>query len=200
MSFLLEQQYKDYLHNHKQKQNRGRYGRDSERQKCYNAEFAMLRQVENPEFKDIKEAQRYAKKIYKSKTWQKLFQQSCENDVTTLFRENAGQPIIEAKFRNTGRGYAGTATYNHVTLDTKVGLNKYTLLHELTHCLGHWHHGRSFRKTLLGMVGTFMGAEAKKVLKAEFKKRKLAYGDARKPMSFDQWNAARKKMEKIRNV
>ena len=48
------------------------------------------------------------------------------------------------------------------------------------------------------MVGTFLGAEHKKVLKQEFKKRKLAYGDAKKPMSFEQWKATKVKLEKMR--
>ncbi len=45
-----------------------------------------------------------------------------------------------------------------------------------------------------------IGADAKKILKEEFKKRKLACGVKRKPMTYTQWKAARNKMEKIRNV
>jgi hypothetical protein len=62
------------------------------------------------------------------------------------------------------------------------------------------HHGRSFRRALLELVGAFIGADAKKILKEEFTKRKLKYGVARQPLTYTQWNAARKKMEKIRNV
>jgi hypothetical protein len=86
-----------------------------------------------------------------------------------------------------------------VTLDSRAGLDEYTLLHELAHCLGHMHHGRSFRRALLELVGGFMGTEAKKTLKEEFKKRKLSFGDARKPMEFEQWRASVQRMEKMRN-
>lgn len=188
--------YKTYLLKHEQKQNRGaKYSRDSERLKCYRAEWAFERQVDNPVFKDIKDAERYAKKIYKSKTWQKLWERSVNRDVSRIM---AASPSIVAKQRSTGRGNAGHTNGFSVTLDTKVGLNKYTLLHELTHCLGHMHHGRSFRKTLLDMVGAFMGAKEKKLLKAEFKKRKLSCGEARKPMDYDTWLASVKRMEKMR--
>jgi hypothetical protein len=74
----------------------------------------------------------------------------------------------------------------------------YTLLHELTHTLGHMHHGRSFRQALLKLVGQFMGAQFKKVLADSFKQNKLKCGDARKPMEFENWVAARDRMEKIR--
>ena len=69
-------------------------------------------------------------------------------------------PEVVAKFKNSGRGTAGFTDGQKVTPDTRVGLNKYTLLHELTHCLGHMHHGRSFRYTLLKMVqGFYAGKE-----------------------------------------
>jgi hypothetical protein len=49
------------------------------------------------------------------------------------------------------------------------------------------------------MVGTFLGSDCKKVLKAEFKQRKLAFGEARKPMGFEQWKASKARMENLRN-
>ena len=197
---MSQLEYKTYLLKHKAKQNKGAgRSRDSERSKCYSAEFAMQRRCAKkiPEFKDIKEAQKFAKKIYKSKTWQKLWRESTNNDVTRLFFST---PEVVSKFKNSGRGTAGFTNGQKVTLDTRVGLNKYTLLHELTHCLGHMHHGRSFRYTLLKMVGAFMGAKEKKILASEFKKRKLAYGKAKKPLEFEQWKEMRNRLEKIRNV
>lgn len=192
-------EYCDYVRNHKRKQNKGAYGsKDSERQKCYDSEFAMLKQINtNTEFVSIEDARQYAKKIYKTKTWEKLWRQSVNADVTKVYSK---EPEIVAKFRNTGRGTAGFATMNKVTLDTQAGLNKYVLLHELTHTLGHMHHGRSFRKTLLGMVGTFMGAKEKAILQEEFKKRKLAFGDARKPLEFDAWVERKSRLTGVRIV
>ena len=195
MKLSDETLYNQYLQKHKRKQNSGHNSQDSERQKTYEAEFAMLRKVGNVEYDSIEQVQKVAKSIYKSKTWGKLWSESINDDVTAIFRS---MPPVESKLRSTGRGTSGWTNGRSVTLDTKVGLNKYTLLHELTHCLGHMHHGRSFRQTLLKMVGTFLGAEHKKVLKQEFKKRKLAYGDAKKPMSFEQWKATKVKLEKMR--
>ena len=190
----LEFEYRQYLRKQERKQNRGKRGRDSERMKTYRAEWAFLSQVDNKEFKDIKEAQKVAKRIYKTKTWQKLWKEGIDKDVTRLF---FSEIPVEMKQRNTGRGTAGFTNGNKVVLDTKVGLNMYTLLHELSHCLGHMHHGRSFRRTVVALVGTFMGAKAKKILKAEFKKAKLSYGKPRKPLDFEAWKASRERMLKI---
>jgi hypothetical protein len=193
----LEYQYNTYLNKHADKQNKGSGGsRDSERGKTYKAEWAYQREMgsEIPEFKNIEEAQKFAKKIYKSKTWQKLWDR---NRVSTSV--NPREPMVVMKQRNSGRGTAGFTNGHTVTLDSRVGLDVYTLIHELTHCLGHMHHGRSFRKTVLDMVGVFLGAEHKKVLKKEFKDRKLSCGEARKPMSFDQWKTSKERMGKIRS-
>lgn len=195
---MSQLQYKTYLLKHEAKQNRGSKGsRDSERLKTYQSEWAFQSRVKIPQFKDLKEAQKFAKKIYKSKTWQKLWNQSVEGDVTRLFASN---PRVVQKERSSGRGTAGHTNGYTVTLDSIAGFDAYTLIHELTHCLGHMHHGRSFRKTLLSMVGVFLGAEHKKVLKEEFKKRKLSFGEARKPLSYEQWMAAKERMEKMRNA
>jgi hypothetical protein len=194
---MSQLEYKTYLLKHARKQNKGAgYTQDSERLKTYQSEWAYQRRVEIPQFKDIKEAQKFAKKIYKSKTWQKLWNQGVTSDATRLFASN---PKVVQKERSSGRGTSGFTNGYTVTLDSIAGFDAYTLIHELTHCLGHMHHGRSFRKTLLSMVGVFLGAEHKKILKEEFKNRKLAFGEARKPLSYEQWMAARERMEKMRN-
>ena len=188
-----EHYYNEYLRKHQAKQNKGARTKDSERQKTYEAEWAFQAVVNTKEFKDIAEAKARAKAIYKTAKWQKAWE--LEKDTT----QSAKKPTIVAKQRSSGRGTAGWATGNMVVLDEYCGLNEYTLLHELTHCLGHMHHGRSFRRCLLELVGAFMGTHAKKVLKGEFKKRKLACGAPRKPMTFEQWNAARLRMETMRD-
>ena len=193
-----EHYYNEYLLRHQNKQNKGFRGRDSERQKTYESEWAFQRECSHliPKFKTIEEAQRYAKKIYKSKTWQKLWMDKCNDDVLALL---GASPKVVAKKRSSGRGTAGFTNGHTVTLDILVGLDAYTLIHELTHCLRNMHHGRSFRKDMLVLVSRFIGRDAARVLKSEFKKRKLACGEARKPMSFEQWNASRIRMEKIRS-
>lgn len=189
-------EYQTYLLKHSRKQNKGaNYTQDSERLKTYRCEWEFQRKCDFQEFENLAEAQRYAKKIYKSKTWQKLWSEGINKDVTRMIASNPG---VVAKQRSSGRGNAGHTNGYTVTLDTKVGLNLYTLLHELAHCLGHMHHGRSFRKCLLALVSRFMGRDAADTLKAEFKKAKLACGEERKPMGYEQWMAARDRMEKIR--
>ena len=186
-------EYATYLLKHEQKQNRGEKCKDSERLKTYRAEWMFQRQIQDVEFADLKEAQKFAKKIYKSKTWQKLWKESVENNVAKLFDSNP-QVVAMSKRNKKLSGFTNGRT---VTL-SESGLNRYTLLHELTHCLGHMHHGRSFRQALLKMVGVFMGAEEKKILKNEFKRKGLACGNARKALSYDKWIAARDRMEALR--
>jgi len=196
MDVNLKQAYNEYLRKHRFKQNRGANGRnDTEKSKTYQAEWAFQKRINIKKFKDLKEAQKRAKQIYKTKKWQKVWKLESRTD-----RPLMKQPAVVLKERNTGRGFAGWSDGWSVVLDSKAGLDEYTLLHELTHCLGHMHHGRSFRRALLELVGAFIGADAKKILKEEFAKRKLKCGKARQPLTYAQWNAARKKMEKIRNV
>ena len=186
-------EYATYLLKHEKKQNKGEKGRDSERLKTYQAEWMFQRQVDCQNFKSIEEAQRCAKLIYKTKTWQKLWRESVDGNVLKIL--DATPAVVAMSNRNkTQSGFTNGRT---VTLAVS-GLNKYTLLHELAHCLGHMHHGRSFRQCLLKLVGVFMGAEEKKILKNEFKRKGLACGNARKPLSFDKWLEAKKRMEKIR--
>jgi hypothetical protein len=44
-----------------------------------------------------------------------------------------------------------------------------------------------------------MGASEKKVLKGEFKRQGLSYGDARQPQTFEKWVESKKRMEKMRD-
>ena len=185
--------YATYLLKHEQKQNKGAKSKDSERTKTYQAEWMFQRQIQDVKFADIKEAQKFAKKIYKSKTWQKLWRESIEDNVAKLFDSN---PQVVAMSRRNKK-LSGFTNGRTVTL-SESGLNRYTLLHELAHCLGHMHHGRSFRQCLLKLVGVFMGAEEKKILKHEFKRKGLACGNARKALSYDKWIAARDRMEDLR--
>jgi hypothetical protein len=191
-----EHRYNQYLGNHINKQNKGQRGQDSERQKTYRAEWTFQSKITNPEFASIEDAQKFAKKMYKSKTWIKLWNKSIESDVSRIF--GARPKVVAMSTRNkTQSGYTNGFT---VSLDLVTGLNKYTLLHELAHCLGHMHHGRSFRQCLLSLVGAFMGANEKKILKEEFKKVKLKCGDARKPQTFEVWMESKKRMVAMREA
>jgi len=189
-----EYRYNQYLGNHINKQNKGSRGRDTERTKTYSAEWAFQRKIEDIEFGTIEEAKNYAKRIYKSKTWRKLWMESVEEDVLSLVRS---QPkIVEMQRKSTL--FSGKTDGFTVVLNSDGGFNRYTLIHELTHCLGHMHHGRSFRRTLLKLVGTFMGTKERDILKSQFKRRKLSVGKSRNPLTFDSWMESRKRMEKLR--
>ena len=191
----LKMRYETYLLKHKAKQNRGaKYSRDTEKLKTYKSEWSFQSRAEIPDFKNLTDAQNFANKLYKSKTWIKLWQKSVEEDVGKIF---SGQPQVVGMSRRskTMSGYTNGTT---VTLCPTTGMNKYVLLHELAHCLGHMHHGRSFRQCVLSLVGAFMGAKEKKILKEEFKKKKLACGEPRKPMSYENWVASVRRMEKVR--
>lgn len=176
-------EYQTYLIRHEQKQNKGLSGPDTEKTKTYKAEWAFQGKYKDiKDFGNIVEAQKYAAKVCKSKTWKKLFLEK---------GRKVSEIQVVQKQRSTGRGTAGWASGRKVTLDQLCGLDEYTLLHEMAHCLGNWHHGRQFRRDLLKLVSRFMGTDAAKALKAEFKERKLACGEPRKPMEFETWRAAK---------
>lgn len=192
--------YQQYLTRHEKKQNRGARGtQDSERLKTYRSEWAYeaVMGADIPYFRTIDEAKAFSRKIYKSKAWQKLWAENREDNAIVALNPT---PAIVQKQKSSGRGTSGFTNGHTITLDSRAGLNAYVILHELAHCLGHMHHGRSFRKTLLALVGRFLGAEHKKVLQQKFKENKLAYGEPRKPLTFEKWKESRDRMKKIRNA
>ena len=193
----LKLKYRKYLGEFHQRQNRGaKYTRDTEKRKTYRAEWAYAKNMGGKDkFASIEEAEKFAKRIYKSKTWNKLWEENfrCWQTADVGSRK----PMIVAAQRDSKR-LGGYTDGQRVTL-YKSGLDKYTLLHELAHCLGHMHHGRSFRKTVLALVGTFLGADHKKELKRCFKEQGLKYGDARKPKTFEQWQKSYTHMMLLRH-
>jgi hypothetical protein len=179
--------YEEYLERHKRNQNKGAFGKDSEKLKTYKSEWVFQHKFKNiKQFNTIKEAQDRCDQITKSPLWKKL-------------RDEKGREVrslaIKSKARNTGKRTAGWASGFTITLDMVVGLDEYTLIHEMAHCLGNWHHGRSFRRDLLKLVSRFMGREAASILKSEFKKNKLACGEPRAPLTYEKWFAARLRAE-----
>ena len=188
--------YSNYLVRHRQKQNKGAGGsRDSEMTKTYKAEWAAQADMRAmglyPTFSDIKEAQRFTKKVCRSKTWAKLYEENRSYKPTDDL-------VVRLKMTGHGRKTAGFTNGRRIVLDPYAGMNVYVLLHEMTHCLGHMHHGRSFRRDLLKLVSRFMGRSQAAVLKNAFKAHKLPCGDARKPLSFEAWKAARDRMKNAR--
>ena len=197
MGNALKLKYRKYLGEFHQRQNRGaKYTRDTEKRKTYRAEWAYTRNMGGKDmFASIEEAEKFAKRIYKSKTWNKLWEENFRSGQTADVATR--KPVILAAERESKR--LGGYTDGHRVTLYKSGLCKYTLLHELAHCLGHMHHGRSFRKTVLALVGTFLGADHKKELKRCFKDQGLKYGDARKPKTFEQWQKSYTHMMLLRH-
>lgn len=201
----IQDKYNTYLRNHSNKQDKGLLnGRDSERLKTYRAEWALSETYGyGIEFNSIEEVQKYVNKVTGSKTYTALWLEAYESrkgkDIGAILRGTDVQ--VSGKAARNGEGNAGFAYIeeNRIVLDTHTGMNEYTVLHELAHCVGYGHHGRSFRKTIVKLTSRFMGVAAANALKAEFKARKLSYGEARKPKTFDQWVAAKSRMESIRN-
>ena len=190
--------YNLYLSNHAAKNNKGSAGKDSERSKTYPAEWRFNGKFGHGiVFKSIDEVRKYVNKVTGSKTYEKLW---LENEG---WRRSPNTKVsVAAKLNHNGEGIAGRAHIREskIVLDTVCGFNEYTVLHELAHCLGHNHHGRSFRRDLVKLVSRFMGKEAGKGLKKEFKAFKLAFGEPRKPLSFEKWVEAKNRMEKARAV
>lgn len=188
----LKNQYQHYLMRQRASDNKGARGKDSEKTKTYKCEWAFQREYGKiKQFDTIRQAQKRCDQITQSDTWKKL---RLEKDRKVM------DVTVKSKARNTGRKTAGWARGNTITLDMIVGLDEYTLIHEMTHCLGNWHHGRSFRRDLLKLVSRFMGRDAATILKAKFKEKKLACGEPRKPMSFDKWVDAKMRMTKMRSA
>ena len=171
--------YKAYLLEHRKRQNKGAYGnKDSEMGKVYKAEWSVKGLRDN-KLKDIHEVEKFVKRVVKSKTWAQLTN-----------RRNVA--VVEMK--NVSGGIAACAMYGGLIKIKKSHMNKYVVLHELAHCAGHYHHGRSFRQVLVKLTSRFLGRELANELKAAFKKQKLSYGEPRKPLTESQWNQRRSRL------
>lgn len=175
--------YNEYLYKHKRRQNRGALGKDSEQSKCYKAEWAVHRICKDQikKIESIEEADKLKKRITKSKTWEKV----CLNSGRMRTKKLVS---VSAKKKNSGRGFAGMAYQDGtIVLDLKSGMDYLTLCHELAHVAGNAHHGRTFRNAFITLVSRFIGRDVAKELKAQYRKQKLRVGDARKPLTYEQW-------------
>ena len=154
---------------------------DSEKQKVYDSEWAFQKNVNIKKFKDIREAEKRMKQITSSKLWSDL----------------AGKPT---SLEHTGRlkRYAGMAYWTGKIKLANSGLDEYTLIHELAHQTPNaMHHGVQFRMNVIRLVSRFMGTDAAKELKAQFKKRKLKLSMSQ-PRSPESWFKSYKRMEEMR--
>lgn len=161
----------------------GKYSRDSDRSKVYNAEFKYERTYGmGKKLKNLAEAQKYCDHVLASKTWQKM------SNTTHI-----------ALSTMHGNRTAGRAWRNNIDLNVKGGMNQYVLIHEMAHCAGNMHHDTQFRIDLLKLVSRFIGKEQAEYLKACFKEKKLKLKINTNVMKPDAWMKMNKRMEMARD-
>lgn len=155
--YELIKKYDTYLVKKNRVQRTGRTAyRDSTRTKVYRAEWDFEKKTEIKKFSSQKDAEKYLKKVLKSKCWEKLGGRS---DVKlNIMRERT-------HVRTSGRAHSNGT----IDLCPTTGMNEYTLLHELSHIAGNMHHDVSFRTTLVSLVSRFMGRDTGKLLKKTFR-------------------------------
>ena len=175
-----------YAKYYRQKKKVSRLGRrantDSEISKVYESEFSFIRKVKIKKFKDIKQADQRLKQITSSKLWEQLTGgKKCRLELNTRLTSYGGMSFPGGKIELS-----------------KCGLDEYTLIHELAHqTRNSMHHGVQFRINLLKLVSRFMGTEMAKLLKGEFKKRKLKLSIP-EPRSPESWYKSYQHMEMVR--
>lgn len=171
--------YNRYVERQRRKYNhqRGKHShlRDSQQTKCYSAEWKYLEMY--PELKECmskEDAEKFFKRITKSKMW-----------------KDNGWPTNLVWLKDMGdkrrlNGYAQDGMVRTVSLSPS-GCSKYTIIHELTHCMGYWNHDRLFRIWLVKMVSRFFGVKEAKDLKQCFKDKGLKMSKPREPLAYGQW-------------
>ena len=63
--------YKAYLMEHRRRQNKGAYGKDSEMGKVYKAEWSV-KGLHSHKLEDVREVEKFVQRVLKSKIWAQL--------------------------------------------------------------------------------------------------------------------------------
>ena len=179
----------------------GKYSRDSDRSKVYNAEFKYERTYGmGLQFANIAMAQKYCDKILASATWKKMSKGRVSENLAITLGTMRGSRIA-------GRAWGPSYWGHHIELNTTrglddlpIGLNQYVLFHELAHCVGNMHHDTEFRIDLLKLVSRFIGKEQATYLKKCFKEKKLKLSINRKVMAPEQWRKMSQRISKARSA
>lgn len=188
--------YLAYVDKKKNAAVRARFGRtgsarkDSQMTKVYRAEWAFLAKYGEsniPKFETAAEVQKWINKILKSKTWEKVGARR------TAIKLEAMKDMGSNR-RVNGVAYGGKIRLSPSAFD------KYTILHEMAHEAGHMHHDLGFRITLLKLVSRFLGREAAKMLKKEFRAAKLKLTVSTKIKSPEDWLASYRHMAAVREM
>lgn len=166
--------YERYLRGKRNKERLSLRGKtsssDSQRMKVYRAEWAFAAAYGlGNSFATLKDAQAYANKITKSKTWKKV--------QSPAYGKTRKHIPLELKNNNNsyiGRvaGCIGRSWGGKIDL-TREGMNELVLLHELAHEAGYTDHDVGFRQAFVKLVSRFMGREAGKLLHKKYRIQKL---------------------------
>ncbi len=178
-------EYSNYVSKKNRVKRTGRTAnKDSSRSKVYQAEWKFQDTYDKEGPMDFVDAVKYVDRVTKSKLWKEL------NDGP---KEIYVEMMKEMKYAAT----AGRA-YGHMIKLAPKHATKYTILHELAHCAGFMHHDIGFRQTIVKLVSRFMGRDAAKALKKEFKANGLKMTIKNKILEPLEWVAAKEKMQRLR--
>jgi putative metallohydrolase (TIGR04338 family) len=146
--------------------------RDVQRAKVYASEIALRERFKNNDrLADIDEARDLVQRVLRSKTYAKV----CE---TFDIAPKRGISIIEG--RNSERDAAMYYPWGEIKLPSWA-LQKVVVLHEMAHSVStRFEHNWPFCEIFLALVGRFMGADDRDLLKEEFKNRNVKFRKPRK--------------------
>ena len=188
----LQGKYHDYVAKKKKVQETGRQSnsRDASRSKVYSAEHVF--QQSNPSVKKImteSDAVTFFNNVVSSPVYKTL----SKNNKPKLYIENT----MTSKLLK-GAQIAGCANQAYVKLARKSGgLNKYVILHELSHTCGNAHHDIKFREDQIKLVSAFMSKSLGTKLRRCYAASKLKTAVPDKIMGPTEWLAS---YEKITNA
>lgn len=161
-------------------------GRDSMRQKCYDAEAAVRHQIGGESFADLAECARYLRAVMETKWFQRRF----------VYTKGC---ILRYSPQRSG---AVASNWN-----AKIELGPWALqngelilLHELAHIVSpsEEHHGRLWARTFVDLVGFRMGRDAAKLLNDSFRAHNIITKPYRR-MSEEQKRRMAKVLEEVRS-
>jgi hypothetical protein len=180
-------QYSNYVGKKNRVKKTGRTAnKDSSKSKVYQAEWAWQDIYDCGGSLTFEQAVKYVDRVTKSKLWNQL------NDGP---KEICVEMMRDMKYAAT----AGRAYGTKIMLAPRHA-TKYVILHELAHCAGFMHHDVGFRQTVVKLVSRFMGVEAAKALKEQFKKKGLKMSIKNKILGPLEWMAAKEKMARLRKL
>ena len=180
MNNELANKYANYVGKKLKQQKTGRLQNsyvDSGRNKVYKSEWGILNaSSQNANRQCLRKRLPSSSNVLSSLRLIKHSEKGCSN------------PKLEfMKTVNYNARIAGQATYGMVRLQPSCGMNKWVVLHELAHTVGHMHHDLPFRGTLLKLISRFLGVEVAKELKRQFRKNKVKMTVSQTIKSPEKW-------------